>query len=93
MSNDEFEWKGVRFAWNHHRAALKGNVILSGKTYWLLVREQGGRWESWCEFEGGYTQACTMAYRYDALDGTLIALKDFLQATILALNLLMGKAK
>lgn len=93
MSNDEFEWKGVRFNWSHHRAALTGRVSLSGRHYWLLVREAGARWESWCEFEGGYTLACTMDTRDDALDGTLVALKDFFQASLLALNLVMEKAK
>ena len=93
MSNGEFEWKGIRFNWNHHRAAYAGNVHLNCKPYWLLVRERGGRWESWCEFEGGYTRVCVMDTRDDALDGTLVALNDFFQSSLLDLNQVMGKTK
>lgn len=79
----DFEWKGVRFCWPPHRAAHKGNIYLSGKTYWLLVRETfPGTWEAWVEFEGGYTQACTMTTRELALEGAALALKDYFETSL-----------
>ncbi len=91
MSNDDFEWKGVRFSWSWHRLASKGNVLLSDKTYWLLVRTNGVSWESWCEFEGGYTVACAMTTRELALEGTVLALKDFLKTSLRDLELFTAK--
>ncbi len=89
---EDFEWKGVRFSWSWHRLASKGIILLSDKTYWLLVRTKGGSWESWCEFEGGYTMACTMATRELALEGTVLALEDFLQTSLRDLELLSGES-
>ncbi len=87
MIEEAFEWKGVRFGWSYHRSALKGNIVLSDRTYWLMVREKGGSWESWCEFEGGYTMACTMATRELALEGTVLALKDYLETSLKELEI------
>ncbi len=28
---EDFEWRGVRFSWSWHRAASKGNILLSNK--------------------------------------------------------------
>jgi hypothetical protein len=80
---EDFEWKGVRFGWSYHRSAFKGNIYLSDRTYWLMVREiLPSSWESWTEFPGGYTAPCTMATRELALEGTVLALKDFLQQSL-----------
>jgi hypothetical protein len=79
----EFAWRGLQFGWSYHRAAYKGNILLSGKTYWLLARDAGtGNWESWCEWQGGYTAPCTMADAATALDGAVLALQDFLQTSL-----------
>lgn len=79
----DFEWKGIGFTWRWHRLANKADILLSGKTYWLLVRQTlPDAWESWVEFEGGYTQACTMTTRELALEGAVLALKDFFEASL-----------
>jgi hypothetical protein len=75
--NSPFEWKRTVFAWSEQRAAFVARFQLAAKDYWLLAREtRVGTWESWSEFEGGYTATCVMASRDLALDGTVLALKD-----------------
>jgi len=78
-----FEWKGVRFSWNRLGMSFKGYIPLSGKTYLLLVREtRAGNWESWVRWNDGYTALCTMATRDLALEGAIVALKDFFETTL-----------
>jgi hypothetical protein len=83
MTNEPFKWKDIIFSWNYHRAAYKGNLLLSGRTYWLLTRDTGiGKWEAWCEWQGGYTSPCTMDDADQALDGAALALQDFLRSSL-----------